>query len=110
MVKITDSLKLKTGKLIKLKKKLSCKNVGIYAAECMECNEYYVGQTITSFSQRWCSHRYNWKNIDKNEVSDRAALKLHYNKKHPTIIKEFEKAFTITFLDSSEDQAEIDAL
>ena len=86
MVKITDSLKLKTGKLIKLKKKLNCKNFGIYAAECMECNEYYVGQTITSFSQRWC-YRYNWKNMDKNEVNDRAALKLHYNKIHPTIFK-----------------------
>ena len=46
--------------------------------------------------------------MDKNEVNDRAALKLHYNKKHPTIIKEFEKPFTITFLDSSEDQAELD--
>ena len=43
MVKITDSLKLKIGKLIKLKKKLNCKNFGIYAAECMECNEYYAG-------------------------------------------------------------------
>ena len=31
-------------------------------------------------------------------------------KKQPTIIKEFEKAFTITFLDSSEDQAELDFL
>ena len=76
----------------------------------MECNEYYVGQTITSFSQRWCSHRYNWKNMNKNEVSDRAALKLHYCKNHPTVIKEFEKAFTITFLDSSENQAELDFL
>ena len=45
--------------------------------------------------------------MDKNEVSDRAALKLHYNKKHPTIIKGLEKTFTITFLDSSEDQAEL---
>ena len=110
MVKITDSLKLKTGKLIKLKKKLNCKNFGIYAAECMECNEYYVGQTITSFSQRWCSHRYNWKNMDKNEVNDRAALKLHYNRNHPTIFIEFENAFTITFLDSSENQTELDFL
>ena len=54
-----------------------------------------------------CSHRYNWKNMDKNEVRDRAALKLHHYKKHPTIIKEFEKVFTITFLDSSEDQGEL---
>ena len=46
--------------------------------------------------------------MDKNEVSDRAALKLHYNKNHPTIIKEFEKAFIITSLDSLEDQTELD--
>ena len=80
MVKIANSLKLKTGKIIKFKKKLSCKNFGIYTAKRMECNEFYVGQTITSFSQRWCSRRYNWKNMDKNEVSDRAALKPHNNK------------------------------
>ena len=48
--------------------------------------------------------------MDKNEVSDQVALKLHYNKNHPTIIKQFEKAFTITFLDSSEDQTELDFL
>ena len=48
--------------------------------------------------------------MNKNEVNDRAALKLHYNKNHPTIFKEFENAFTITFLDSSEDQTELDFL
>ena len=45
--------------------------------------------------------------MDKKEVSDRAALKLHYNKKNSTVLKGFEKAFTITFLDSSEDLAEL---
>ena len=44
--------------------------------------------------------------MDKNEVIDQAALKKHYCKNHTTVIKEFEKAFTKTFLDSSEDQAE----
>ena len=73
-------------------------------------NIFFVGQTITSLSQRWCSHRYNWKNIYKNELSDRATLKLHYNKKHPATIKGFEKDFTSTFLDSSDDQAELDFL
>ena len=37
-------------------------------------------------------------------------IKLPYYKKHPNVTKEFEKAFTITFLDSSEDHAELDYL
>ena len=37
-------------------------------------------------------------------------IKLPYYKKHPTVTKEFKKAFTLTFLDSSEDQAELDYL
>ena len=86
MFKITNSLKLETGKTTKLKKNLSCKNFGIYVVKCMECNEYYIRQTITSFSQRWCSHRNNLKNMDKNEVSNTAVFKLHYNKKHLTTI------------------------
>ena len=48
--------------------------------------------------------------MDKNEVSDRASLKLHYYKNHLIVIKEIEKAFTLTFLASSEDQAELDFL
>ena len=86
MVKITNSLKLETGKTTKLKKNLSCKNLGIYVVKCMECNEYYIRQTKTSFLQRWCSHRNNLKNMDKNEVNNPAVFKLHYNKKHLTTI------------------------
>ena len=36
MVKNSYSLKLKSGKIIKLKKKLNCKTFAIYAAECMD--------------------------------------------------------------------------
>ena len=46
VVKITNCLKIKTEKLINLKKNLSCKNFRIYVAECMESYEYYVGETI----------------------------------------------------------------
>ena len=49
--KKTDYIKLKTGKIIKLKKHLSCKNFGIYAPQGNECDEYYVWKTITSFSK-----------------------------------------------------------
>ena len=37
--------------------KLNCKDYGIYAACCKNCDNYYVGQTMTSFSQRWAKHR-----------------------------------------------------
>ena len=106
----TDHIKLKTGNIIKLKKHLNCKNFGIYAAQCNECEEYYVGQTITSFSKRWCSHRHNWKNMVTNEINDKAALKLHYTKKHPTSNKVFKKAFSITFIDTTKNHSELDFL
>ena len=49
MVKKTNLLKSKSGKIIKLKKNLNCKSFGIYVAKCNVCDEHYVGQTITSF-------------------------------------------------------------
>ena len=39
-----------------LTQKLNCKDYGIYAACCKNCDNYYVGQTMTSFSQRWTKH------------------------------------------------------
>ena len=82
-------MKLKTGKIIKLKKNLNCKNFRIYAEQCNECEEYYVRQTKMSFSKRWCLHRHNWKNMVTSEINDRAAIKLHYIKKYPTPNKVF---------------------
>ena len=41
----------------RLKQKLNCKDYGIYAAGCKNFDNYYVGQTMTSFSQRWTKHR-----------------------------------------------------
>ena len=110
MIKKTNYIKLKTGKIIKLKNNLNCKNFGIYAAQCNECGEYYVGQTITSFSKRWSSHRHNWKNMVTNEINDRAALKLHYTKKHPTSNKVSKKSFSITFIDTTKNHSELDFL
>ena len=37
--------------------KLNCKDYGIYAAHCKNYDNYYVGQTMTYFSQRWAKHR-----------------------------------------------------
>ena len=50
IVKKNNFIKVKHGKLIRLKKQLTCKNTGVNAAKCSVCNEYYVGQPITSFS------------------------------------------------------------
>ena len=43
-----------------LTQKLNCKDCGIHAACCKNCENYYVGQTMTSFSQRWTKHRVLW--------------------------------------------------
>ena len=110
MVKKTNLIESKSGKTIELKKNLNCKSFGIYAAKCNVCGEHYVGQTITSFSQRWCSHRHNWKNMTTSETNDRAALKLHYANKHPTSKKTFEEAYSIIFTDSTSNHTNLDYL
>ena len=78
---------------IKLKKKLNCRNYGIYAAECRLCPNYYVGQTKNKFSKRWTTHRSTWnklinnnewrKNNNKNkEITDEKALFHHFREHH----------------------------
>ena len=78
---------------IKLKKKLNCRNYGIYAAECRLCPNYYVGQTKNKFSKRWTTHRSTWnklinnnewrKNNNKNkEITDEKALFHHFRAYH----------------------------
>ena len=44
---------------IKLKQNSTCRNYGIYAAECTICNAKYIGQTKTKFSTTWRAHRTN---------------------------------------------------
>ena len=61
MVTETGTITTKSGQIIKLKQNLNCKNFGIYAAQCLICEEIYVGQTINSFSKRWTGHRQIWK-------------------------------------------------
>ena len=40
----------------RLTQKLNCKDYGIYAARYKNCDNYYVGQAMASFSQRWTKH------------------------------------------------------
>ena len=80
-----------TGKIkIKLKNHLTCKNYGIYAAQCRICKQFYVGQTKNKFSVRWNTHRNKWKTFCRGqenikEGNDEAALFKHYKKVHPKI-------------------------
>ena len=122
MVCETKTIKIKDDKIIYLKQHLSCKNYGIYAARCLLCSNFYVGQTITSFSQRWNTHRYNWnlkitqntskkKTIFENETDntkdDKAALYIHYAKFHKEKISQEEnkiklsEAYQVIFVEQS---------
>ena len=79
-----------------IKQNINCKNIGVYAAQCKICKEFYVGQTSTCFSDRWRGHRYNWNtqldqnitniNTDNNQHKDDQALFHHFNKEHLNII------------------------
>ena len=68
-----------------LTQKLNCKDCGIYAACCKNCNTYYVGRTMTSFSQRWNKHRVLWNKFHYSENNDISALLRHYDKHHKEI-------------------------
>ena len=58
-----------------LTQKLNCKDYGIYAACCKNCDNYYVGQTMTSF----------WNKFHYSENNDNSALLRHYDKHHKEI-------------------------
>ena len=68
-----------------LTQKLNCKDYGICAACCKNCDNYYVGQTMTSFSQRWTKHRVLWNKFCYSENNDNSALLRHYDKHHKEI-------------------------
>ena len=99
--------KSRTPKINKMKHKLTCKIFGVYAAKCSECNGYYVGQTITSFSQRWNSHRFCWKNSITSETNDRGTLKLHYAHKHLKSKSYFKYAYSVVFVDTAAKHADL---
>ena len=83
--------------------------------ECNHCLDFYVGQTVNNFHERWNGHRKVWRdNFDKNKRSkdkfvkqseknckikfkntddkrlnnhnDENALFMHYQQKHPNVI------------------------
>ena len=68
-----------------LTQKLNFKDYGIYAACCKNCDNYYVGQTMTSSLQRWTKHRILWNKFYYSENNDNSALLRHYDKHHTKI-------------------------
>ena len=95
MVANTNVITTLHGKTINLKQHLTCRDYGIYSAQCIVCKDIYIGQTCTSFSKRWNLHRQDWKtmiNSGKNyrekttADSDDKALYYHYVQHHKTMI------------------------
>ena len=115
MVLKTNKLKLENGKEIEIKDSINCRDHGIYGARCRTCSQFYIGQTKNPFSERWNSHRGNWKSMiesngscssgsgsssggggssgsgssSNNKVeawADRYALFLHYKKNHSNLL------------------------
>ena len=64
---------------------VNCKDYGIYAGCCKNCDNHYVGQTMTSFSQRWTKHRVLRNKFCYSENNDNSALLRHYDKHHKKI-------------------------
>ena len=87
---------------------LTCKDWGIYVAICQICEAVYVGQTSTSFSKRWNSHRATWRKGCKG-VGDQAALRVHYDTQHPAgKDKELSQAFIVIFVDKPNEFRNLD--
>jgi hypothetical protein len=98
---------LRQNKIIYINNGLNCKDFGIYAGQCLKCDEIYVGQTKNQFSKRWNSHRLMWrkhrgdKTIDEAS-SDDQALAVHYKKYHPEVDLqglELWNAYRVIFLE-----------
>ena len=95
-----------TGRQYNIARNLNCRNYGIYAAICNHCPAIYVGQTVTSFKDRWNQHRNSWtKNhgsTDFEDRNDQAALLKHYMTHHPDKLsqcKEISSAWKVAFLE-----------
>ena len=108
MVWNTNILKTKKGKIKLNNKNLTCKNSGIYAGQCIQCDEVYVGQTKTSFHSRWNGHRFKWNQLqltglDSKNKGDDQALYAHYRKYHLAEIEnglELAEAYRVIFLEN----------
>ena len=117
MVKEVSEIKTKDGRKIKLKQTLTCKDFGIYAAQCKFCMDFYVGQTINTFQKRWTTHRKSWNDMMKertkkgternnNSENDKNALFLHWKTQHPErekgkLFEELTECFHLYFLERS---------
>ena len=110
MVEETTTATSQSGKCFKLQRRLTCKDFGIYVATCRLCRAQYVGQTSTSFSERWSGHRSFWKS-GSTEEKDQAALRIHYNKHHPEEkAVGLAEAFGVTFVDQPKLPKDLDVL
>ena len=105
MVDENEFIKTKENRTIKIRTVLNCKNYGIYAAKCLKCNDYYVGQTKNSFNTRWNAHRTNWKKFQRkfnvNDKSDESALFKHYYVNHRNNLENLtiEKVYNVIFIE-----------
>ena len=116
MVNNTDCINIKGGKTIKIKQVLTCRDYGIYAAQCVLCKETYIGQTCTSFRTRWNTHRNDWREMMKKkgtydypvnkdaeqENNDDKALFLHFETNHKQSINNMLNlwdAYSVTFVE-----------
>ena len=103
MVENASRLTTASGEKIPLRRKLTCKNFGIYVATCTICKAQYVGQTITEFRKRWNNHRHTWKSFFVNgEGVEKSALLQHYVKHHEitlTTNPELENSFKVIFVE-----------
>ena len=108
MVESAKTILLASGKQFHLRSSLTCKDWGIYVAICQICEGVYVGQTSTSFSKRWNSHRATWRRSCKG-VGDQAALRVHYDTQHQADKdKELPQAFRVIFVDQPDQVRNLD--
>ena len=76
----------KSNRLVKLNQSFNRRNYGIYAANCVNCNAQYLGQTKDKFSVRWNNHRHTWEKFDISTQNDSTALLQHYKSNHNLLL------------------------
>ena len=119
MVENTDEINTKEGKILKLKQHLTCRDFGIYSAQCITCGDIYVGQTCTTYSKRWNAHRQEWTKMinggkvqnKTDENSDKQVLFNHYLKLHGNLITDnlnLWDAYRITFAERPSSKKDLD--
>ena len=101
-------MKTVKNRTIEIKPKLNCKRYGIYSAQCLICEEIYVGQTKNSFNVRWDAHKNSRKKFIRNFnsvcIGEETALFKHYLENHHTEIENIrlDSGFKIIFLEQPE--------